>query len=100
MSWGKNKNADMDQESLDRFEVQSNLFAEQVLVPERELLGMIKDVIRRHAKELEMIGAGERVVLPYVSKIIAKTFEVSPAVIECRINHMGIGLTLTETGPL
>jgi len=49
---------------------------------------------------LEMIGAGERVVLPYVSKIIAKTFEVSPAVIECRINHMGIGLTLTETGRL
>jgi hypothetical protein len=101
MSW---KNMDeyiesimnMDRERLDRFEVQSNLFAEQVLVPERELREVTREVIKRYSKELEKIDASERVILPYISIIIAKTFEVSPAVIECCINHMGIGLSLTE----
>jgi len=101
MSW---KNLDeyiesimnMDRETLDRFEVQSNLFAEQVLVPERELWQVTREVINRHSKELKEIGASERVALPYISKIIAKSFEVSPAVIECRIIHMEDGFDMLD----
>ncbi len=90
----------MGEETLDRFEVQSNLFAEQVLVPERELLRVTSEVIEQHAEELEKIGASNQVILPYISNFIAKVFEVSPAVIECSINHLEDGLTLTETRPL
>ena len=77
-----------DRETLDRLEVQGNLFAEQVLVPERELFRVIIECIGEHAKELAEIGASSRVALPYISKFISKHFEVNPSVIECRINHV------------
>ena len=40
----------LDREMLDRLEVQGNLFAEQVLVPERVLLKVILDVIDEHGE--------------------------------------------------
>ena len=47
-------------------------------------------------KELVEIGASARVALPYISKFIAKQFEVSPSVIECRINHIEDWFSMLE----
>ena len=78
----------MDKEALSRYEVQGNYFAEQVLVPEEHLIEIAREIVGRHRDELVKIDASNGILLPYISNEIARPFEVSPKVIECRFNHM------------
>ena len=57
-------------------------------------LGQLKDVsvavVGENAAELKKLGTLNKTVWSYLANDIAKPFNVSPAVIECRISREGL----------
>ncbi len=78
-----------DRTVIDRFEIQGMLFAEQVLVPEQKLEPIVRSVVATNVDILSLISTTATVAVPYIAKEISRPFQVSPKVIECRINHLG-----------
>jgi hypothetical protein len=64
------------------------LFAEQVLVPEDQLLSVIGEVITSNIDVISIVSKFDGVIVPYIAKGISKPFQVSSDVIECRISHL------------
>jgi len=70
-----------------RCEAQGDRFAEQLLVPEEALILETKRVVTRNIDSLRVISASGDTLLPYITKEIARPFNVAPKVIECRFTH-------------
>jgi Zn-dependent peptidase ImmA (M78 family) len=78
----------VDRKLIGRYEVQGMLFAEQVLVPEDQLLSVIGEVITSNIDVISIVSKFDGVIVPYIAKGISKPFQVSSDVIECRISHL------------
>jgi len=76
-----------DPEMVSRFEVQGNLFAELILMPDAQLLRVCKQVVKDRADELRGLGTD---VWPYLAKDVAPEFEVSPQAASIRIQNGNI----------
>jgi hypothetical protein len=85
-----------DRTVIGRLEVQGLLFAEQVLVPERRLEPIVREVVARNVDVLSLISKSAALAVPYIAKEISKPFQVSAKVIECRINHLGERMRIAD----
>ena len=83
-------NKSVDDQLMGMFEIQGNFFAEQVLVPEEQLIEACKRVARDHRGLFKQMSEIPDSAWSYMANEIGRFFEVSPSVINCRINRAGI----------
>ncbi|HXF49226.1 MAG TPA: ImmA/IrrE family metallo-endopeptidase [Verrucomicrobiae bacterium] len=79
-----------DNDDIGWFETHGNWFAEQLLVPSQQLVAVYESVIKKHKKLFAKLPKVPPDVWSYLSNEICLNFQVSPAVIECRMRREGI----------
>jgi Zn-dependent peptidase ImmA (M78 family) len=72
------------------FETQASWFAELVLVPTEQLREICTHVVRDRAHDIRRVGGLTGATWSYLANDIARPFNVSPAVVECRIGRAGM----------
>lgn len=77
----------VDQHEMSWFETQGHWFAEQVLVPKKQLVEVSTSVVRENVDHLRPLGELSEEAWSYLANEIAKPFNVSPAVIGYRIRR-------------
>ena len=72
---------------LDWFETQGHWFAEQVLLPRKRFLEVVRGVVEDNRTLIKGIPADPKTIFEYLSNVIAPPFNVSPGVVKCRIGR-------------
>lgn len=72
------------------FDTQASWFAELVLVPTEQLRDVCANVVKERAADIRKVGGLTANTWSYLAHDIARPFNVSPTVVECRIVHEGM----------
>lgn len=83
-------------QDIDRLHFQANLFAGLLMVPSKELNEVCNEFIRQNTDTVKKFIDSQKVFWEFASKRIAKSFDVSPWVINIRLSNEKIPENMQE----